>query len=457
MTSRLSLASAVAVLAIAASVGGCGSDSAMDSLSSLNPFKKDQPIAEGNRQPILAVSDPTRGVVNGRATIGAPMALTAWSQPGGTAANDPGNVAGALQGVHYWSVKGGKSGFGNSMMGLSTSKGRGISARPVAADGVVYVYDAWGTVSGYKVANSGATWHVSAYPPSARDQVSGGGLAVAGGRVYAATGYGELIAIDVQSSSLLWRMKLDAPARSAPAVGGGKVIVTAQSGAVQAFDAVTGAAAWRASTDTSGAALLGAASPAISGDTVVVTGSSGEVQALDLATGTVKWQASITGNSSISAITGIRDASASPVIHGDTVYATGIGGSLVAIDMKTGDVRWQQSIGSAETPIVSGGAIFLVDLENRVIAVDTKTGKVIWSQTLPALPSSKSKGSWAGPVMAGGKLWAASNDGRIASVDAVTGALEVTTNIGFSGAIAPVLNSGKMIVLASDGTLIAVN
>jgi len=451
------LVTAVAVLAVAVSVGGCGSDSAMDSLSSLNPFKKSEQIVEGNRQPILTVSDPTQGVVNGRATIGAAMALAAWSQPGGNAANDPGNVAGALQGVHYWSVKGGKSGFGNDMMGLSTSKGRGISARPVAADGVVYVYDAWGTVSGFKVANSGATWHVSAYPPSAGDQVSGGGLAVSGGRVYAATGYGELLAIDVQSSSIVWRLKLDAPARSAPAVGGGKVVVTAQSGVVQAFDAVTGAAAWHASTDTSGAALLGASSAAISGTTVVVTGSTGEIQALDLATGAVKWQASITGNSTISAISGLRDASASPVIHGDTVYATGIGGALVALDIKTGDLRWKQSIGSAETPIVSGGAIFLVDLENRMIAVDLKSGKVIWSQMLPALPSSKRKGSWAGPVMAGGKLWAASNDGRIASVDAATGALGVTTNIGFSGAIAPILNSGKMIVLASDGTLIAVN
>lgn len=457
MIASTRLVSAVAALAVVVTVGGCGSDSAMDSLSSLNPFKKDQQIAPGVRQSILAVSDPTQGVVNGRAVIGAPAALAAWSQPGGTAANDPGNVAGALQGVHYWSIKGGKSGFGASMMGLSTSKGRGISARPVAADGVVYVYDAWGTVSGFKVANSGATWHVSAYPPSASDQVSGGGLAVAGGRVYAATGYGELLAFDAQSSSILWRVKLDAPARSAPAVGGGKVVVTAQSGAVQAFDAASGAVAWRGATNTSGAALLGASSAAISGSTVVVTGSTGEVQAFDLATGAVQWQASITGNSSISAITGIRDASASPVIHGDAVYATGIGGSLVAIDLKSGDVRWQQSIGSAETPVVSGGAIFLVDLENRMIAVDIKTGKVIWSQTLPPQPSSSRKGSWAGPVMAGGKLWAASNDGRIASVDAVTGALGVTTNIGFSGAIAPVLNSGKMIVLASDGTLIAVN
>jgi len=457
MTVLLRLSSAVLALVVAATLGGCGSDSAMEQLSSLNPFKKDQPVAEGNRTSILAVSDPTQGIINGRATIGAATALAAWSQPGGTATNDPGNVAGALQGVHYWSIKGGKSGFGNGMMGLSTSKGRGISARPVAADGIVYVYDATGVVSGFKVANSGATWHVGVYPASARDAVGGGGLAVASGRVFAATGYGELVAIDVATSSISWRAKLDAPARSAPAVGGGKVVITAQSGVVQAFDAATGAAGWRASTDVSGAALLGASSAAISADTVVVAGSTGQIQAFDLATGAVKWQASISGNSSISAITGLRDASASPVIHGDSVYATGIGGALVALDLKTGDVRWQQPIGSAETPVVSGGSLFLIDLENRMIAIDLKTGKAIWAQTLPLKPSSNRKGSWAGPVLAAGKLWASSNDGRIASVDAVTGALGVATEIGFSGAIAPILNSGKMMVLAGDGTLIAVN
>lgn len=457
MNAFLRLSSTVFALVIAASLTGCGSDSAMDSISSLNPFKKDRPVAEGNRTSILAVSDPTRGVTNGRAVIGAATALAAWSQPGGTATNDPGNVAGALQGVHYWSMRGGKSGFGSDMMGLSTSKGRGISARPVAADGIVYVYDAAGVVSGFKVANSGATWHVGAYPSGSSDPVGGGGLAVAGGRVYAATGYGELIAIDASTSSIIWRVKLDAPARSAPAVGGGKVIVTAQSGVVQAFDAASGAAGWRASTEVSGASLVGAGSAAISADTVVVAGSAGQIQAFDLATGAAKWQASITGSSSISAITGLRDASASPVIHGDAVYATGIGGALVAIDLKTGDVRWQQAIGSAETPIVSGGSLFLIDLENRMIAFDLKTGKVIWAQTLPIKPSSSRKGSWAGPVMAAGKLWATSADGRVASVDAVTGALGVTTEIGFSGAIAPILSSGKMMVLAGDGTLIAVN
>jgi len=76
---------------------------------------------------------------------------------------------------------------------------------------------------------------------------------------------------------------------------------------------------------------------------------------------------------------------------------------------------------------------------------------------LPTLNGTKARVNWAGPVMAAGKLWVASNDGRIASVDAVTGQLGADTMIGFSGAIAPILAGGKMIVLAGDGTLIAVN
>lgn len=448
---------AVVALIAAGLAGGCGTDSAMDSLSSLNPFAKKTPVDTSNRQSILTVDDPAKGVVNGRASIGAATALTAWAQAGGTSANDPGNVAGPLQGVHYWSVRGGKSGFGRDMMGLSSSKGRGISARPVAADGVAYVYDAYGTVSGFKVANSGAVWHVSAYPEGAREQVSGGGLAVAGGRVFASTGYGELIAIDVATSSIAWRAKLDAPARTAPAVGNGKVAVTAQSGALQVFDATTGALAWRGTVDASGASLLGAGSAGIAGDTLVVVDANNQVMAFDLNTGVQKWQAAINSSSSISAISGLKDASASPVIHGDTVYATGAGNALVAIDLKTGESRWQLQVASTETPVVSGNALFLIDLENRMFAVDTKTGKVIWAQALPDTPSSRRKGSWAGPVMAAGKLWATSNDGRIASVDAVTGALGAQANIGFSGAIAPILNSGKMIILAGDGTLVAVN
>ncbi|WP_237151525.1 outer membrane protein assembly factor BamB family protein [Oryzibacter oryziterrae] len=456
MTTRRLRISA-ALLALLPLLAACGTDGPIDAVSNLNPFKKAPLVDPGNRKPLLEVSDPTRGITNGVAKIGAATASSDWPQVGGPASNDPGNVAGSIQGVRYWSLKAGASGFGSEYMGMSSSRGRRISARPVASGGLVYVYDASGVVSGYKIANGGAAWHVSAYPSGQSDSVSGGGLAVSGNQVLVATGYGEVLALDKATSNILWRVKIDAPARSAPAVGGGKVIVMSQAGTVNVLDQATGASVWKASTDVSGASLLGSMSAAVTADTVIVPGANGQVLAFDLKTGAPKWQATIAGGSNISAVTGLRDASASPVVHGDTVYATGVGGALVAISLKTGETVWQQQIGSADTPVVSGDSLFLLDLEGRMIAVNRLKGNVIWATELPDTAESRKKGAWAGPVMAGGKLYAVSNDGRLAIVDAATGAVSNTANLGYAGAIAPILASGKMLVLGGDGLLAAVN
>ena len=438
-------------------LAACSSDGPMDAISSMNPFKDKAPLIPANAQSVLQAADPTGGVVNAPARIGGVVPSNDWPQAGGPSSNDAGNMAGSLAGQHYWSLKAGASDYGREMMGLSSSKGQRISSRLVAADGVVYLLDTAGVVSGYKIANGGATWHVNAYTASEKQRIVGGGLAVSGGKVMVATGLGDLLAIDTASSSIAWRARLDAPARSAPAVGNGKVVVVTQAGTVMAFDIATGASAWKATTESSTASLLGTSSVAVAGGLVVVPGATGEILAFDVASGAQKWQATIVGGTSISAAAGLRDASASPVMHGDAVYATGIGGSLMAISAKTGETTWQLKIGSADTPVVSGDSIFLLDLQGRMIAVDRNKGKVLWTTAMPPLAgSTKARATWAGPVMVGGTLWSTSNDGRIAAVDAVSGAIGAVTTIGFNGAIAPIYAAGKLMVLSGDGMLIAV-
>lgn len=449
---------ALALLAALPALAGCGTGGgAIDGLSAFNPFRDKPVAAEGDRRPILEVSDPARGVVGGTAKIGAAIARADWPQAGGSATNDPGNVAGTIKGVHYWSLKAGSSDFGSRYMGLSSSRGTRVFARPVARDGYVYILDAAGTVSAYKIANGGGAWHVGVYPDGKSAPIPGGGLAAAPGKVVASTGYREVVAIDPSTSSILWRALLDAPARSAPAVGAGKVVVTTQAGTVQAFDLDTGKAAWKASMGGSSTSLLASVSPALTADAVVVAGAGGEIVAFDLASGAEKWQAAVTAGDTISAVSGLSDASAAPVVDGGTVYATGVVGALIAVDARTGAVLWRLGLGSADAPVVSGGSLFFVDLESRMIAVDAKSGKVIWASALPPLPGSRARATWAGPVMAAGSLWVSSTDGRIAAVDARTGTLGTVTTLGFGGAIAPILASGKMLLLAGDGTLVAVN
>ena len=65
---------------------------------------------------------------------------------------------------------------------------------------------------------------------------------------------------------------------------------------------------------------------------------------------------------------------------------------LVALDYKTGEVRWQHEIGSGEgsTGILStaGDLLFTGDNSENLLALDPKTGKTIWHVNLGAGMSS---------------------------------------------------------------------
>ncbi|BBE71282.1 PQQ-binding-like beta-propeller repeat protein [Oharaeibacter diazotrophicus] len=442
---------AIAPLAVA----GCGTDGPVDAISNLNPFKQEEQKVPGNRRSVLEGADPVAAVTGKPAVIGAPTALSGWPQPGGNAANDPGNVAAGSAGGSAWSTDAGRA-SASGTFGFSSSAGIRVSARPVAAGGVVYSYDPEGNVTATAASNGGRVFRVNVRPQGEGDAVNGGGVAVDGGRVYAATGFGEVVALDAGSGGVVWRAKLDAPARGAPTAAAGKVVAVTQAGTVFALDAATGAKAWTASSDGSGAGLLGTSSPAVAGNLVIAPTNSGAILALDLASGAEKWRGTVTGGSRIDAVTGLRDASASPVVHAGVVYATGVGGRLVALKADTGEVVWDQAIGSAHTPVVSGEAVFLVDLSDRLVAFDRTRGTVLWATQLPSA-SGKRRVTWAGPLLANGRLWAVSVDGKIASVDARDGSSGPVGAIGLEGAIAPIAVDGRIVVLGGDGRLTALN
>ncbi len=447
---RLRLLSALA-LSSAVLLAGCGTDGPLDAAASLNPFKQDEQLLPGERRAVLTGGDPIAEATGRAAAVGPATPRPDWPQPGGTAANDPGNIAASIGGGRAWSVRAGEAegaalGFG--------AEGSRLSARPVVAGGAVYVYDPAGNVSARSLSNGGAIWRVNVRAEGERNPISGGGVAVDGGRVFAATGFGEAIGLDAASGARVWTSRLAAPTRGAPTAAAGRVFVVSQDGTVTALDQATGETAWTASTSGRGAGLLASASPAVAGDLVIVPTSSGDVLALDAGTGEEKWGASVIGGSRQAAVTGLRDASASPVVHEGVVYATGVGGRTIAVGLASGETVWQSSVGGAHTPVVSGNALFLVDLEDRLVAFDRADGAILWATRLPRTEDG-GRASWAGPLLVGGRLWMVSADGRILSADAATGQLGQPGSLGIDGGIAPVSAGGLLLALGAGGTLVA--
>jgi eukaryotic-like serine/threonine-protein kinase len=111
----------------------------------------------------------------------------------------------------------------------------------------------------------------------------------------------------------------------------------------------------------------------------------------------------------------------SPAIAGGVVYAAAQNGTLAALDLATGKLRWKYSTGGAlgigeSSPAVADGAVFVGDLDGVVHAVNAADGRRIWTFKT----GSEIKAS---PIVVNGLVIIGSYDTHLYALDARTGAL----------------------------------
>lgn len=444
---RRALAPLTAVLLLGVSLAGCGSVS--EFTSGMNPWGKEK-ILPGERKALFETADPALAATARPASIGNATGGQSWTTVGGNAENNPGNVAVSVSGSRAWRASIGSSGGG------FTSDALRSYARPVSDGSRVFVYKPSGEVVALGT-NGGRVWSKSLRPEGEKGLAPGGGVAVSDGRLYVATAYRKMAALDAASGQVIWEVDLPTPARGAPAVGQGKVYVVSQSNEVYALSLQDGSQVWSYTGIEETAGVLSAAAPAVSGKAVVVPFSSGEVMAIDSESGEAVWIDGVNRGIRTFALSGLSDVSASPVIADGIVYATGVSGRTIAASLKTGTREWAQDLGSVHTPVVSGNALFMVDLDDRLVALDRKTGETLWLTALPKPEKKKQRRNWAGPLLANGALVVMSSDGRIAQVDAASGKIMATNDVGTDVYVSPIAAGGRMIVLDGDDAVAAFN
>ena len=104
-------------------------------------------------------------------------------------------------------------------------------------------------------------------------------------RLYASTGYAQVLALDPADGKVIWRSGVGAPVRSAPTVADGRVFAVTVENELVVLAADDGRRLWTHNGIPETAGLLGGASPAVEGEVVVAAYSSGEIFALTVETG----------------------------------------------------------------------------------------------------------------------------------------------------------------------------
>ena len=403
-------------------------------------------LRDGMAGAAVAVTNEARPLA-----LSAPVANADWPQRGGSAThtiNQPA-LGGALTQIFAVNI------------GQGDSRQARITADPVVAGGVIYTLDARARVTA--TATSGAAvWSTDVTPVTdGNSDASGGGISVAGGRVFVATGFGEVTVLDAASGAELWTQDLNAPGGPAPTVSGDSVYVVARDGRAWALDVASGLIQWQLAGTPSGANVSGGAGAAVTPEIAIFPFPSGEVIAAFPQGGLRRWASVIAGvRPGAAAGAAATDIAADPVISGDTLYVGNVSGRLVAMNVASGERIWTALEGVVSPVIPAGGSVFVVNDVNELVRLDAADGSVIWRVALPRFAEDRERRQRTlyaqfGPVLAGGRLLVASAEGMIRQFDPVSGASLGDIALPGGAASSPVVAGGALYVVTKDGQLVA--
>ncbi len=411
----------------------------------------EEPPLPGERIAVLSAQDriePAARVADLAVRLPRPLVNTDWPQQGGFANHAMHHLALGDAPIEVWSRDAGSGGDDDSP----------ILSGPVIANGLVYTMDADAVVTARRVADGDVVWSRDIEPPEEDDGNWGGGVSYDLGRIYAGTGFAQVVALDAQTGAEQWRAPVSAPIRSAPTAFGGKVYAVTKDNQLFALDAASGEVDWTHTGIEETAGLIGSASPAVDGDIVVVPYSSGEIFALRAENGRQLWSDNLAAIRRADAVSALADIRGRPVIDRGRVYAVSHSGRMVAIDLASGRRVWETEVGGVNQPWIAGNFVFVVSTEGDVVALVAENGLVRWVTPLGRYEDPEDRDglvNWSGPVLASDRLIVTGSHGIAVALSPYTG--EVIGELDMPGDVSlpPALAEETLYFQTDDARLIA--
>lgn len=443
----------IAAIAAAAALSACSTVQRVgDAVWPFDGGAADAPAApQDGRVSVLAFEQqlaPDPALAARAIVVPPPVSVVEWSQPGGTADNSPPPSSGAAVLEQAWRVDLGQG---------SNDRGR-IAAPPVIADGILFFLDADHRVHAIRARNGERLWTRSLRPRGGRDRVArGGGVAAGGGRVFATTGFGYVVALDNQTGEEVWRVEADAPFQSAPTVAGGRVYAITNDSELMAIDSSNGEVDWTHQAIAEPARILSAPSVAVDGETVVAPFASGEIVALLVGNGRRLWSDSLSRSGRLTSLSAINDIAGRPVVDNGVVFATSHSGVLAAIDMRSGQRGWARSFASTQTPWIAGQTLYAVSIDGELAAFDRQTGGVHWVRQLRRYRDEQDRQgrvSWVGPIMIGGRLVLANSEGEVIAVSPENGQTVAEADVRQPVFIPPIAANDQIYIVTDEARLV---
>lgn len=419
----------------------------------------------GQRVPVLTSEtgvevDPS--IADVAVVLPLPVANAEWSQPGGNASKSMGHLSLGESVSQVWSAE---------ISGAN--KYERLGSAPIVAEGKLFVVDTRAKLRAFDAATGAKLWESqigdakdvagglsfwSGEMTGNSGSLFGGGASYEDGKVFATNGIGDVVAFNAKTGEQIWKKRPGGPLRGAPGVGNGNVYAMSQDNQIYALRASDGNQEWSRSGTLESAGIFGIATPAVAQGTVIGGYSSGELSAYRYENGQEVWQDALSRTSISTAVASLSDVDADPVIDQGRVFAVGLGGRMVSLELVTGQRLWELNVAGIATPWVVGEWLFVVTDEAKLLCVSRINGKVRWSSQLPRYRDEKGKKGpmfWQGPVLAGNRLVLTSTNGDLLYASPTDGSVQSRTDLKKPIYLPPVVAGDMLYVLDNSGRITA--
>lgn len=206
-----------------------------------------------------------------------------------------------------------------------------------------------------------------------------GGLVLAYDSVLFGTEDGVVYSVDQSSGKINWTTKVPSEVLAAPATANGLVIVNTVSGVMLGLDGQNGEIKWQNESDVPPLSLRGISSPAAASGGAIIGLANGRIRTNIVDSGLTAWEAVIAKPAGATELDRIVDIDSKPLIFGGTIFVVSYGGTLAAVELRTGKVIWNREYASFRNVSIDGNRLFVTDNNSNIYAIDRRNGIELWS------------------------------------------------------------------------------
>lgn len=322
---------------------------------------------------------------------------------------------------------------------------------PAIANGRVLAADRDGLVQARDLSTGNLLWEVHVEDGKENEVEFSGGPGLGVTAAILGTKDAEVIALNVENGSVMWKTPVSSEVLSVPVVADGKVIIRTTDGEVISLDEKTGQKVWSYEHNVPALTVRGIGAPLVIEDTLIEGYDNGKLMAFRMEDGKYVWESTVTIPKGRSEVERLVDIDIDPIESRGVIYTASYNGGCAAVSILDGDVLWRNEEVSSHTGLAQDDQyLYISNSEGHVLQLDKRTGSSLWEQkdlhgrklTSPAVYQSHVVvGDIEGYIH-----WLSSTDGR------QLGRIQIA-DAGIDAK--PVVVGDAVYVYAKDGTLAA--